>query len=248
MSLIPVRHARRLASPAEAEAFFRGLRLLTSPSIGLIGLHTQDIKRIVRVIHALDTSESHTIHFKGGSLNAAARAALTRLVQLPFEFLAITIPGADLRVWHGYNAIVHSDRPFPKKYDPAEIKATPHGHDLETKKETVALDALFSVADERIKEGHINELKESTKPALLDFLRELQGTVHGSIGVSVANARALSELYAGERLDWRADGIHVTFPEGEIEGFMVSPNTTEDDRKKILKRLDKALARAGLGP
>lgn len=210
------------------------------------GFHTTDLKRIVRVVHAVDPRREPTINFKDGVFGPPARAAFARLAEMSFETLVVSTLGAEIRIWPTIQSRVHSDKLFPDTYGDADMKITPHGHDLETKAVDTAVKAFLSVAHDRITEGHITALAESTKPALLDFLRELQGSVHAALTVDLATARSLTELYAGERLTWHADGITVHFPDGEIEGFMTSPNTTDAHRQKILERIDKALARAGI--
>jgi len=58
-------------------------------------------------------------------------------------------------------------------------------------------------------------------------------------------ARALTELFAAERLEWHG-AVIVRFPEGEILSYLVTPNAGEEDRAKWLKRVDKGLKKAGL--
>lgn len=247
MSLIPVKHPVRLKSAAEAEAFFRALHVFTTPRIAVRGLHTTDVKRIVRILAALDPRRTHDLNFEGGVLGTSARAALTRLANIrKYEFLSLVTHVADLSIWPTLYTRIRSEKLFPRTFPDAEVKATPVGQDLETKSIPTALYCFFDVADERVKHGCINELEEAAKGPLLDFLRELGTTVFGVFVVDISSARELTELYDGERLDWTADRITVQFPEGTIESYMTSPNTTDDHRAKILKRIDKVLARAGI--
>jgi hypothetical protein len=51
MTLIPMKHVRRLASPEEAEAFYRGLRV---QRVSVRGFHTTDPDRFESLIAAVD--------------------------------------------------------------------------------------------------------------------------------------------------------------------------------------------------
>ena len=175
------------------------------------------------------------------------RPALLRLAQLgKYGYLDVQTQAANLRIWPALHSRVHSDKRFPRAFGDADVKVTPHGHDLETTAIDTAVNAFFDVADDRVVRGSISPIKEEVKPALLDFLRVLGGTTYGFLELEVEAARALTEVYAGEPLEWQADNVIVRFPDGSIESFLTSPNTTEADRSKLLTRLDKALARAGI--
>jgi hypothetical protein len=59
-------------------------------------------------------------------------------------------------------------------------------------------------------------------------------------------ARALTERFAGEPLDWQADGILVDFLDGRIHGFLYSSDVSERARRRWQAQIDAALRRAGL--
>lgn len=225
MSLIPIEHPRRLASPAEAEAFFRGLG---EKRVSARGFHTTDPARFARLVEAVETEHDHTISFVGGALGSAARDSLSSLATSAFSYLDVRTTNASLRIWPGLRAWVH----------PLE---------LETKEPEPALRAFFEITSDEMNRGFVmGGVAGPTKPALERFLRDLRATVDAVLDIEVGSARTLTEAYAGERLDWQAGGVLVDFPEGRIHGFLLTPNVGEDHREKWLSRIAKALSGASL--
>lgn len=225
MSLIPIEHPRRLASPAEAEAFFRGLG---EKRVSARGFHTTDHARCSRLVEAIETKHDHTISFVGGTLGSAARDSLSALATSELSYLDVRTTNASLRVWPGLRAWVH----------PLE---------LETKEPEPALKAFFEITSEEMNRGFVmGGVPAATKPALERFLRDLRANVDAVLDIDVASARSLTDLYVGEKLDWQAGGVLVDFPEGRIHGFLLTPNVGEEHREKWLSRITKALSRASL--
>ena len=70
--------------------------------------------------------------------------------------------------------------------------------------------------------------------------------VDAVLDLEVGVARELTELYAGEKLDWQAAGCLIDFPDGIIHGYLTTPNVGESDRAKWKRRISKALRDAGL--
>jgi hypothetical protein len=226
MSLIPIENERRLASPAEAEALFRAL---DQTRVSVRGLHTTDPTRFAHVVDALEPKHDHTLSFEGGTLTTAAHEALDALATAGFQYLDLRTAEASLRIWPALYSWVHGN-----------------GDKLETKDIPTALAAFRGLTGERVNRGFINGVLAETKPLLLRFLGQLGTRVDAVLSLDVAAARALTEIYAGERLDWQADGILVDFPEGRVHGFLVSPNVGETHRAGWQQRIVKALHRAGL--
>jgi len=225
MSLIPIEHPRRLASPAEAEAFYRGLG---EERVSARGFHTTAPDRFARLVAAIETKHDHTISFVGGVLGSAARDSLAALATSELSYLDVRTTNASLRIWPGLRAWVH----------PLE---------LETKEPEPALKAFFEITNEEMNRGFVmGGVVSKTKPVLERFLRDLHATIDAVLDVDVSSARSLTEAYVNEKLDWQAAGVLVDFPEGRIHGFLVTPNVDETYREKWLARIAKALSRASL--
>ena len=105
MTLIPIEHERRLRSPAAAERWFRALG---SGRVSVRGLHTTETGRFARIIAAVDPNHEHTVSFEGGTLGAAARAALDALAVARYEYLDFRTVDASLRIWPGLRSWVHA--------------------------------------------------------------------------------------------------------------------------------------------
>jgi len=232
MALIPVEHPRRLQSPAEAEAFYRGLG---DRHVSARGFHTRDVTRIEKLVEAIDPEREHTISFQQGTLGPAARAALDVLAHATFGYLDLRVRNHEycLRVWPSLHTWVH------------------HGAEtLETKSIDEALRLFHSVTVDKneLTRGFINGVKPAAKKPLLDFLRVVDAQVDAVLDIDVASARAVTELYRGERLDWQSNMLLVDFPEGRINGYLLSSAMGESERAEWQKRVTKALERAGLSP
>jgi hypothetical protein len=231
MTLIPIEHPHRLASPAEAEVFYRGLR---DRRVGVRGFHTTDPDRFEALIAAAESKREHTVSFLGGTLDDEARSALSELCGCSFEVLQVRTASASLRVWPGRRAWVEGL---------AERRPT----DLvETKSIAEALDRFDGISGEHIDRGHISNLSGQARAPLLSFLSAARTEVHVVLSVTLQAARSLTELFPGQKLDWQSDTARVDFPDGSIRGFLETPRAEERHRRRWQARIDEALRRAGL--
>jgi hypothetical protein len=233
MSLIPIEHAHRLASPAEAEAFFRGLR---QRRVSVRGFHTTDPQRIEALVAAADPKREHTISLRGGTLGDAARAALAELCGSAFWYLDLRTTSASLRVW-------------PKLHTWVDRLSGHTSTDwFETKSINEALDRFNGICGQEteIVQGHITGLTEQTRAPLLGFLRASLTEIHVVLDVRVQTARLLTEQFPGQKLDWQSEMIQVDLPAGRIHGCLKTPKVDERHRRKWQARVDKALRRAKL--
>jgi hypothetical protein len=231
MALIPMEHARRLVSPAEAEAFYRGLR---QQRVSVRGFHTTDPRRVEALVAAADPGHDHTLSFQGGTLGDAARAALHELCGREFEYLDLRTAAASLRVWPGRYTWV--DRL-------SGHTSTDH---LETTSIDEALDRFDGIGGRQLVQGHISRITEGARAPLLELLGAARPEVHVVLDVTLSAARSLTELFVGQKLDWQADMILVDFPAGRIHGFLKMPNIGERYQRRWQARVDEALRRARL--
>lgn len=231
MTLIPMAHEHRLASPAEAEAFYRGLR---QRLVRVRGFHTTDPDRIEALIAAADPKRDHTVSFRGGVLGEEVRPALLELCGCAFGYFNLSTPSASLRVWPGRHTWVES---LPRR---------PAADWLETTSITEALDRFNGICGERIVQGHISRITKQARVPLLGFLGVARTEIHVVLDVTLQTARSLSEQFLGQKLDWQSDGILVDFPEGRIHGSLKTPKVDERHRRKWRARIDKALRKATL--
>ncbi len=228
MALIPIEHPRRLASPAEAEAWFRAFR---EKRVSARGFHTSDPARFARLVAAVEPRREHTISFEGGTLRPQAFAALEALSASPFQYLDVRTAEANLRIW-----------PQLRSW----VQGRDGSIDTETTSIATAVGVFRAMTRDQVERGFILGVQPEAKAPLLRFLEALAPRVDAVLDLDVAAARALTELYAGEKLDWQAGGVLVDFPEGRIHGFLKTPDRGERDREKWLARVSKALRRAGL--
>jgi hypothetical protein len=206
VTLIPVHHARKLRSAAEAEALFRALGERT---VGLKGMKTTDPARYDRVIDAVVTKHDHTISFEGGSL-ANARLALDALALAgAFGYLDVRSRDANLRIWPGGNTWVHSrlglddaTRAWGGPLAPGEnvlgdtrIKiatdpTTGWPFDLDTQTVATALRVFHALSGDACERGFTMRMTAPCKPLLRAFLHALGGAVEaGSMSTSPRRAR-----------------------------------------------------------
>lgn len=263
VTLIPVRHAWRLRSTAEAEAL---LRALGDREVSARGFATRDPGRLGRLVAAVTAKRDSTVSFEGGTLNAGACAALAALVSSgAFAYLDLRTADANLRVWPGRHAWVHAAMPAGGLEGLSAVFDAPvvlgenwiggaklvvnavggYPVDLETQdlgEAFAVFDALTSAPVER---GFVTGLTATGKPLVLKLLLALGTTASAVLELGLAEARALTEVFAGERLEWHGSVI-VKFPEGEICWFLVTPNASDDDRAKWQRRVDQGLKKAGL--
>lgn len=265
VTLIPVHHPLRLRSPAEAEAL---LRALGDRQVSARGFHTTDPARLGRVIAAVASKRDCTVSFEGGTLNAGACAALAALVDsAAFAYLDLRTADANLRVWPGRHAWVHAAMPAGGIEGLSAVFGAPvvvgenwvaggklvvsaaggYPVDLETQHLADAFSAFDALSSARVERGFVTGLAAAGKPPFLQLLLALGATANAVLELELADARALTELFAGERLEWHG-AVIVRFPEGEILSYLVTPNTGEEDRAKWQKRVDKGLKKAGLSP
>lgn len=230
MALIPISHARALSSPSDASALFRVLR---ERRVEIRGLRTRDPVKLARVVEAVEAKTEHTISWEGGSL-ANARVALDRLASSgTFGYLDVRASGSNLRSWPRRHTWVHGNE----------------GDELETTSIAEALARFHATSGELHQRSFVMRIRDAAKPLLIELVRALEAEVHAVLEVELAVARELTELYAGEPVDWAAGGISVTFPSGAIMGFLKTPNVEDKYRAKWHARIDKALRKARLsGP
>ena len=231
MSLRPIEHPHRLKSAAEAESFFRALRLFGSrASVGVRGHHTKDPARFVRLVNAIEPRRDHTISFENGKMDLDALAVLAKK---RFHYLDIKTGTAIYRSW--------PDMPRTWVYSAVGDAQTVDLTDIPQ-----ALKDFGAMTDGALRSGFINGVQEETKPFLVDFLRAIDAMVHVNLHIDLAPARALADLYEGEDFDWGDDGILVDFPEGRIHGFLVTPKVGPEYEARWQKKITKALAKAKL--
>jgi hypothetical protein len=264
VTLIPVHHAIRLRSPAEAEAL---LRALGDRQISARGFNTTDPGRLGRVVAAVTPSRDSTVSFEGGRLNAGACAALSALVSSgAFQYLDLRTIDANLRVWPGRHAWVHTAMPaggleglsavFGATVQAGEnwiaggklvVKANGgYPVDLETENLGEAFAAFDALTSARVERGFVTALAAAGKPAFLQLLLALGTTASAVLELELGDARALTEVFPGERLEWHG-AVIVRFPEGEVFSYLVTPKAGDEDREKWSRRVDKGLKKAGLG-
>lgn len=263
VTLIPVHHALRLRSAAEAEAL---LRALGDRQVSARGFHTSDPARLGRLVAAVTPRRDSTVSFEGGTLNAGACVALAALVASgAFAYLDLRTVDANLRVWPGRYAWVHAAMPagglegLGAVFDAPVVlgenwvggaKLVVRGSggypvDLETQDLTEAFAVFDALSSAPVDRGFVTGLTAAGKPLVLKLLLALGTTASAVLDLDLAEARTLGEVFAGERLEWHGSVI-VKFPEGEICGYLVTPNAGEGDRAKWLRRVDRGLKKAGL--
>jgi hypothetical protein len=230
MALIPLEHPHRLASPAEAEALFRALGLLGQRVVSCRGFHTTDPARITRILEAIEPKREHTVSFESGTLTPAAWRALEALLSSNFGYLDVQAAEAQLRVWPGRQYWAYAAGSTDKR--------------VELPGMAEAFNRFGDLAPERVVRGFISGITPPCHAPFHELLVAMRVQVHAVLGLSVAKARELTELYAGEKLDWQADGLLMDFPEGRIHGFLKTPDTGPELRAKWLARVEKALRRA----
>src|SRR4051794_37806580 len=95
--LLPIEHEYRLRSPADAEAFFRGLHLFgRRASVGVRGHHTKDPRRILRLVSSIEPKRDHQISFGAGKMDLAAMA---QLADKRFHYFDLSTRAAVYRSW-----------------------------------------------------------------------------------------------------------------------------------------------------
>lgn len=270
MTLIPVEHSRKLASPEEAARFFRRLdtvRFLDrfyARTVAVRGYHTEDPALVARLVSAVQPPRESTVSFEGGVLSREAQDSLSALALSPYEYLDVRTSDADLRVWPAEHSWVHASAPRSvvetvlgrplaqgkNVVDDGELtldEADP-GHPvfLETRSIPRALSFFRAMTSETFSRGFVMQLSEQAKPALVAFLHALHPRVNVSMEIDLAAARSLTEAFPRATADWQSDGVMVSFPDGTISGFLTTPNVGERYRNRWLARVDEALRRAGL--
>lgn len=224
MTLIPLTHARTLSTPGDAAALFRALG---EKRVVLRGLHTTDPTRIARVIDAIEVARDHTVSFEGGTMAPAFEALRALALSGAYDYLDVRTRLANLRLWPQRQCWVTSDGPT-----------------FETTSIAAAVERFEATAGEPHQRGFVMQLRDAARPLAIRFAVALGATFHAVIEVELATAVALTELYAGESLEWAAYGISVRFPAGEIGGFLKTPKVEDKHRAKWHAQIDKALRKA----
>lgn len=228
MTLIPISHARKLRSPAEAMALFRALG---EKRVAMRGFHTTDAARIERVISAVATKYDHTISFEGGSIAASAGPLRDLALSRAYDYLDVRTRIANLRIWPARHSWVTSDAPT-----------------FETTSIAAAVERFHATAGEPHERGFVMRMRDAAKPLVVRLAIALGAELNAVIEVELAVASALTTLFAGERLEWQADGLFVRFPDGEIAGFLKTPKVADKHRAKWHAQIDKAIRKAKLSP
>lgn len=264
MSLIPIESPRRLPSAAAAAAW---LRACGARTVSVRGFHTQEPARIERLVLSIEPKREHTISFQRGTLSAPARAALGVLATARFQYLDLDTADASLRIWPARHTWVHADvtadrvaavasllgvplTPGETELKETQVTLKPGERgtriEIETKSIPTALALFGALADGPVGRGFITGVHADTRTPLLHFLRALGAQVDAVLEIGVDAARALTELYAGEKLGWQVPGVLVDFPDGRIHGYLRMADNTPRNREKWLARVEKAWRKAGL--
>ncbi len=269
MALIPISHPTKLRSAAGAAALFRALG---AKRISVRGLRTTEPARFVEVIDAYDPGREGTISFEAGTLTADARTALDKLaIAASYGYLDLRSTTASLRIWPALHSWVHATLPpegvaalSALAKSPVAIGTTQVGDtrylvdparsepsrgfpiDIETHTIATALRLFHGLTDEHVVRGHLTGLRDTAKPLVARFLTAIGATVHAMLELEPPAARELTELFAGEPVEWQANGIIVEFPAGAISGFLTTPNDGERDRAIWQQRVSDAVQKAKL--
>lgn len=269
MALIPIESPRRLPSAAAAAAWVRAAGRVWSPrTVSVRGFHTRDPARIERLVLAIEPQREHTISFQHGTLSAAARAALDVLARARFQYLDLDAADVSLRIWPARHTWVHADAtaagvaavaavlgvplaPGKTALDATHVTLSPGERgtriEVETKSIPTALALFGALTDGPVGRGFITGVHADTRTPLLRFLLALGAQVDAVLEIGVDAARALTELYAGEKLSWQVPEVFVEFPEGRIHGHLRMADSTPRNREKWLAAVEKAWKKAGLG-
>ena len=267
MAMFPLRHARTIRSPAEAEALFRGLG---ERRVALRGLAARDPAGLRVLVEATaGSAESRgwtTLTFAGGSLTTEGWRALEELAPQRFAYLDVRGPAASLRLWptqwvvnmtgpraqleallgapltEGRHARA-ATRPalVVREADPGVLYVVA---DAEAPAQALAL--FRRVAGEALAHSFIKDPHPSCHGALLRLLIAVGVEVRGDLVLDLARARALTERFADAEVEWQADHTSVDLPSGRLHGFILSPNTSEEDQRRWHAAIDRALRRGGL--
>ncbi|MEZ4385127.1 MAG: hypothetical protein R3A79_27605 [Nannocystaceae bacterium] len=262
MALLPLIHARRIRSPAEAEALFRGLR---ERRVALRGLRTADPAALRVVLDATRRWRSRaTLAFDGGALTEAVWEALADLAPRRFAYLDVRSPAAALRLWPAH-AVVHLRGPQARleaalaeplvvgarsrdgrALDVRALAPDASAVDVTTQDPARALALFRRAGDDRLLRSFIQDPHPSCHAALLRLLVAAGVEVSAELTLRRADARALTERLPAGAIEWQAARVTVDLATGELRGFITSPNTLPEDQRRWHARIDGALRRGGL--
>lgn len=241
MALILIEHPRRLASPAEAEAFYRALG---ETVVSARGHHTTDPARIARLVDAADPTRENTISFLGGAIDRATLDAF--VLTEGFRYFELrTARQVGLRTWPALYSWVHATPEHVREQAAREPGTTidrettlviPKG-DVAT-----ALRVFHAVSEPPLDRGFATRLTAAAKAPYAAFLLAARAQVDVDLVVGVDVARSLTELFPSEPHDWQAGGVLVRFPDLSITGF-VRAALAKKDGPRWLQRVDEALAK-----
>jgi len=222
VTLIPISHARALRSGAEAAALFRALGEKT---VTLRGFHTRDPARIERVVGAIATKHDHTVSFEGGAIAASSEQLRLLALSRAYDYLDVRTRLANLRIWPARHSWVTSDGPT-----------------FETTSIAAAVEHFHATAGEPHERGFVMRMRDEAKVPVARFAIALGAQINATFEAGLEVAVALTELYAGEQLEWGGrDMMFVRFPAGEIAGYLKTPKVDDKHRAKWQARIDKAL-------
>lgn len=262
--MFPLSHARTIRSAAEAEALLRGLGQVW---VSVRGPSTRDPAGLRVLVEATAESKGWTaLTFEGGSLTPEGWQALEELAPRRFGYLDVRDSVANLRLWPaewvvsatGPRAWLEAQLGAPltegrhpraeaglelvvRAADPAKAYVVANAES------PARAFALFRrLAGDSLAHSFIKEPHPSCHEVLLRLLVSLGVEVRADLFVGLARARALTERFVDAEIEWQADHVCVDFPSGRLHGFILSPNTTEDDQRRWHAMVDRGLERGGL--
>jgi hypothetical protein len=264
--LVPVEHPRRLSSPREAEAFFRALG---RPLVSARGFETTRPDRVAALVRAIAPEHDHTLVFTGGGLGLESRRALDRLALSAYHYLDVQAGPANLRCWPGdrrawVTAWVGAEAASAALGVPlsaganlageakVQVGLDEHGHGAPIHLDTASIPGALrffhqlTTAAPRLARSFITGIAGETAPALVAFLTllaESGGTVEAVLELEPARARAITELFLGEPVDWQSEGLIVELPSGTITAHLDAPVTVADEAR-CLAEISAALEAA----
>jgi hypothetical protein len=258
VTLLPIEHATRLASPAQAAALFRALG---ARRVSVKGWNLTDRAAIDRVVGALVPGAENTVSFERGTLTAAAWAALEPLAGAGAGYFDLNAAWTQLRIWPERAWVLAPSVPdvaaisrvvgAPLAPGENRIGATRvtigDKLDVETTSAAAACAIFRAIAGDVVSRGFVMGANPAAKLRLPAFLAAVNArVVTADLWLSVDLAAELATGFPHDPLEWQAEHAIVRFPEGSITTYRVVTPTTDREkvRRKALARIDKALRRA----
>lgn len=262
MALIPVTYPATLASAPDVAALYRALGVR---EVSVKGWRTCGEGAVEALVAAVVPENDNTIEFEDGTFDDDAWAGLAELVDSAPSYLDLTTAAGNLRVWptHAWvlgpagleraQAAVSDARGMPVELHagtntfPGGLRVTVDpaaGWPLNVEAED-GIDAFCifrALAPVTLPRGYVMRPSAEVLAALVPFLHALRCTVDASIVVEPARAVALAAHFEGASLEWQADRTIVR-ADGSITSYIPSSQPVEEEKKKWLARIAKALQR-----